>query len=472
MSYAPSLKASALLELRRRQRTQKRARATLDAFVEATAAVRLEPWQHIICARLGRLVGETGQRILIHGPPQYGKSLIISQRFPAYALAQKPTLRLRVACYNISHAERFGKVNLALLRDAQVQQRFAAEGAQVPSIAPAGEWSTKARADLLDANPSFVALGLGTGFTGMGVDTLIIDDPYKNAQEARSPAVNAMLLDWWRNVVVPRLNPDANVVVMFHRWWEGDFAGYLMAQGGWEVLRFPAIGDGGADDPTGRAVGEPLSPRFTIDHLEAKRREMGTDFEALYQGTPHPAEGALFKAKGVVLEDVAPAQARRVRRWDVAATSNGGDFTTGIRMSTADDGVYHIEDVVRGQWSPDERDAQIKATALRDGIAVHQLLPQDPGASGKAQAQAFVRLLAGFPVSTELESGDKVVRAGPLASQWNAGNVRIVRGEWNRAYLDEMLAFPLGRNDDQVDGSSGAFNWLVPNIVTYTEALY
>jgi broad-specificity NMP kinase len=63
------------------------------------------------------------------------------------------------------------------------------------------------------------------------LDDLIIDDPYKNAQEARSPAVNVMLRDWWQQVVLSRLNPDANVVVMFHRWWEGDFAGWLIEQG-------------------------------------------------------------------------------------------------------------------------------------------------------------------------------------------------------------------------------------------------
>lgn len=431
---------------------------SLAAYVEATTAIRLEPWQRIICARLERLRAETGQRLLIHGPPQFGKSLLISQRFPAWLLGRSPRRRVRVACYNVSHAIRFTGVTLELLRETAPTP-----AARPPAVAPREEWSTAARASLRDANPSMKALGLGTGFTGLGVDDLIVDDPYKNAQEARSPAHNVMLRDWWQQVVLSRLNPEANVVVMFHRWWEGDFAGWLIEQGGWELLRFPAIADGKPGDPTGRAPGEALSPRYTAAFLEQRRREMGTAFEALYQGTPTPAEGALFKAGKATFVDAAPVDAARVRRWDIAASDSRGDYTTGVLMYRKPSGGYGVEDVTRGQWSTDQRDAVIRETAELDRARgdVLQLLPQDPGAAGKSQAFYFIRLLAGFWVEAETESGDKITRADAgLASQWNAGNVELVRGPWNAPFLDELLTFPQGRNDDQVDGASGAFNRL------------
>jgi predicted phage terminase large subunit-like protein len=446
---------AALAEPARESASGNGAGGSLDAFVEATTAFALEPWQRHICARLERLRDGTAQRILIHGPPQFGKSIIISQRFPAWLLMAEPLRRVRVACYNVSHAERFTAACLSVLQDAAPTL--------VPRIAPKAEWSTHARAALNDANPSMLALGLGTGFTGLGVDDLIIDDPYKNIQEARSPAHNVMLRDWYQNVVLSRLNPQANVVVMFHRWWEGDFAGWLIEQGGWEVIRFPAIADGKPHDPTGRPVGEILSPRYTLETLEAKRAAMGTAFEALYQGTPYPAEGGLFKAGRVVFVDEAPQAAPRVRRWDIGATAGGGDYTTGVLMYK---GLrYGVEDVVRGQWDTDRRDAVIRETAERDAArygraGVTHVLPQDPGAAGKSQALAFTRLLAGLSVETERETGDKATRADPFSSQWNAGNVEVVRAPWNRAYLDEVLAFPNGKHDDQVDGSSGAFNRL------------
>lgn len=439
----------------RARRTTARGSDDLAAYVEATTAITLEPWQRLITDRLQRLVGETGQRILIHGPPQFGKSVLISQRFPAWALGRAPLLRIRTACYNVSHAARFSGVCLDLLRETAPTP-----DARPHAIASREEWSTPARTALRDANPSMKALGLGTGFTGLGVDVLIVDDPYKNAQDARSPAVNVMLRDWWQNVVVPRLNPAANVVVMFHRWWEGDFAGWLIDRGGWEIMRFPAIADGGADDPTGRAVGAMLSARYGLPFLEAKRREMGTAFEALYQGTPYPMAGGMFKAGRIAFVDAPPPGAVFVRGWDIGATADAGDHTASALLYRAPSGRYGVAHAMAGQWDTDARDAQIVATAATDRATygrVTQDLPQDPGAAGKSQALAFVKALAGHVVATSTESGDKATRADPLSSQWNAGNVDIVRGPWNQAYIDAMCAFPQGKDDHYTDASSRAF---------------
>lgn len=461
-----TISSTELLLLERERRARLRQRIpypTLSRLVETTSGLTLEPWQHIICDRLQALVHQTGQRLLIHGPPQFGKSIIISQRFPVYTLGVNPGYRVRVACYNVSHAERFSGVNLELMRDPAFIEFFPNPGARVPNRASIEEWSTVARSGKRDANPSFKPLGLGTGFTGLGVDTLVIDDPYKDRMEARSEATNAMLWGWWTDTVLPRLNPTTNVVVMFHRWWEGDFAGRLLDQGGWEMLRFPAIADGGADDPTSREIGEILSPRYSREFLEDVRRLEGTSFEALFQGTPYPAEGSMFKTGKVEFIDAMPAAARRIRGWDISDNTGTGDHTAGVLLATVR-GKYIVEDVIRGQWASDERDRIIRQTAELDGRAVTHILPQDPGQAGKGQAAAFIRLLAGFTVVTELESGSKEVRADPFSSQWNAGNVQVLRDtearRWNRAYLAEMESFPQGKFDDQVDGTSKAFNLL------------
>ena len=94
------------------------------------------------------------------------------------------------------------------------------------------------------------------------------------------------------------------------------------------------------------------------------------------------------------------------------------------------------------------------------------------GAAGKDQARHFTRLLSGYSVATERETGDKVTRADPFASQWTAGNVRVIRAAWNKAYVDELLAFPNGKNDDQVDGSSGGYNALAMTPATAPQPSY
>jgi len=316
---------------------------------------------------------------------------------------------------------------------------------------------------LLDANPSFKALGLGTGFTGLGADTLIIDDPYKNREDALSEAVNASVWGWWSDVVLPRLNPATNVVVMFHRWQDEDLAGRLIQQGGWELLRFPAIADGGDNDPTERELGAPLSPRYPIPYLEDVKRKQGSSFYALYQGTPRAPEGDYFKRGWFEVVGAVPVGCSYVRYWDLAAgTSSQADYTAGVLMARSQDGYFYVVDVRHDRWAASERNATIKQRAILDRQqygAVSTYIEQAPGLSQEPTLD-LVRQLAGFTVYADKVNKDKVSRAEPFQAQAQAGNVKILDAAWNGFYLDELCAFPTGAHDDLVDGSSGAFNQL------------
>ncbi len=113
---------------------------------------------------------------------------------------------------------------------------------------------------------------------------------------------------------------------------------------------------------------------------------------------------------------------------------------------------------MRGQFGTSRRDATIRHTALQDGIPVKVVGEQEPGSGGKESAENFIRLLSGFSVRTERATGSKELRADPFSSQLNAGNVKLVAGEWNKEFIEELRKFPRGKNDDQVDAVSLAFN--------------
>jgi predicted phage terminase large subunit-like protein len=268
------------------------------------------------------------------------------------------------------------------------------------------------------------------------------------------------------------------------RWHEDDLAGRLLREqaGEWVVLRLPAIAETqterdagdrllnlptGQPDPLGRQPGEPLCPaRFSLDALEALRRDVGSlAWAGQYQGVPRQPEGNRFKKAWFTTVDAAPYRCQRVRYWDKAATEGDGDFTAGVLMARAPDGVYYIEDIQRGQWSPAQRDAVMLATARRDALryghgAIRIVVEQEPGSGGRESAMSSIKLLAGHSVKADKVTGSKEVRAEPFASQAEGGNVRIVRGPWNAAFLDEVAAFPNGAHDDQLDAGAGAFNWL------------
>jgi predicted phage terminase large subunit-like protein len=158
-----------------------------------------------------------------------------------------------------------------------------------------------------------------------------------------------------------------------------------------------------------------------------------------------------------------PAGARKVRGWDLAASkakvgssAAGPAYTAGVRLSEKD-GVYYVEHVLRERGSPADVDRLIKNTAAMDGQSVRISIPQDPGQAAKGQVLAFAKLLAGFDVRFSTESGDKESRALPVSAQAEVGNVKIVKGLWNDAFLEEITSFPVGTYKDQTDALSRAF---------------
>lgn len=117
--------------------------------------------------------------------------------------------------------------------------------------------------------------------------------------------------------------------------------------------------------------------------------------------------------------------------------------------------------IVREQFETNKRNVLMKTTARNDGLTLKQRNPQDPGQAGKSQVPALAKLLAGHNLHFSPESGDKVVRATPLASQINAGNVSMLKAPWNEPFKEECRMFPNGTNNDQVNGAARGFNGLL-----------
>ena len=458
------------LELRRRERHRKRRGvASLADYVEATSNIRLDLWQQDLCSRLDDVINSTGRRVLIHAPPQYGKSIIVSQRLPTFAIAKNPTLRVKLAAFNVSHATNFSEINRDLMHSPEFIEMFPDDGLRVRKNAKGDEWSTRARIALRDAQPSMKALGLISGFVGQGADLLIIDDPYSSPEDAKSKAINQKVWNFWDETARVRLNEKTNVIVMFHRYVENDLAGRLLATGEFELWRYAAIADGDYQcpvtktkyaDPLGRQAGEPLSPRFSAQFLEKQQRSQFV-WLSQFQGRPTSAEGDFFKVINFD-EKVSAAPANLVRlcrAWDLA-DSTDGDYTVGVLIGLGKDGNLYVLDVVRKRYLTDERDKLIKSTTLSDaqryGRRVITRLPQDPGQAGRGQVKHFARLLAGYTLRFYPVTGSKEIRADGFASQVNVGNVKLVEAAWNYDFIEELRTFPRGTYDDQVDAASDA----------------
>ena len=126
-------------------------------------------------------------------------------------------------------------------------------------------------------------------------------------------------------------------------------------------------------------------------------------------------------------------------------------------MARLKDGSFVVMDMVRGRWNADVREKIILKTAHKDKRKTNIIIEQEPGSGGKESAQNTIRMLAGFKVVKERPQGDKIFRADPFSVQVNNSNVKMLRGSWNKDFINEFKHFPLSRFKDQVDAASMAF---------------
>ena len=407
----------------------------------------------LLLARLEELSRGEIDRLMVLMPPGSAKSTYASVIFPAWWFTQHPASSVIAASHTADLAEHFGRQ----VRNMIVEQASLVGYRLVADNRAAARWETTERGQ-------YFATGVRGPITGRRADLAIIDDPIKSHADADSIDARDQLWTWYRSILLTRLRPKARIVLVMNRWHEDDLAGRLLAAQAaeWTCLCLPALAEPG--DPLGRALGAPLWPEWEdLADLTRKREGVGErDWAGMFQQRPNALQGSLFKTRAIrpVTPPLAPA-AIVVRAWDLAATAMDGrndpDWTVGLKLARDEAGRCTVLDVVRLRGSPREIEDAILRTAKADGLSVIVGLPQDPGQAGKTQVAYLTAALAGHRVISSRETGSKFLRANPVASQVEAGNLAVLTATWNHAFLRELAEFPSGRKDDQVDALSRAF---------------
>lgn len=398
-------------------------------------------------------------RLLINMPPRYMKSIAVSVMWPVWEWTKRPELRFMFSTYAGSLSDDHSTQRRTILQSDWFREHW---GHQVKIVTDSIETVANDRRGVFTAT-SFT----GTA-TGKGGNRVVIDDPH-NPKKAESDTERATTLRLFDTTFSNRLNDkkrDAVVVVM-QRLHQKDVSARCMELG-YVHLCLPCESEGRTTvvfPMSGRTLvredGDLLWPeREGPKEVAAIRAAMGSyGYAGQYQQRPAPLGGGMFKSFPVV--DAVPRDVvARVRYWDKAGSEGRGDWTAGVKMAMTSDGRFFVEHVVRGQWSAGARERIIKDTATADGPHTIVYVEQEPGSGGKESAESTVKNLAGFVVKIDKVTGDKVSRARPYAAQTEIGNVYLLRGAWNAAFIDEHQIFPNGDHDDMVDGGSGSFNKL------------
>lgn len=401
-------------------------------------------------------------RLMVFLPPRHGKSEFISKYFSAWYLGTFPDRRVILTSYEADFAAQWGRRARELIEE-HGKLSFTEKIEVMPDSSSASRWDIKGHTG------GMVTAGVGGPITGKGADLAIIDDPVKNAEQASSKTYRDKAWEWYQSTLYTRLEPNGAIILIMTRWNQGDLAGRIledMQQGGeqWEVINLPAIAE--SNDQIARPVGTPLWPeRFGLPELEKIKRTVGSYYwAALYQQRPTPQEGGMFKRQWFEIVDDYPRQCRKVRRWDLAASQQKGDWTSGLLLGEWQ-GIFYVIDLQHVRENPAGVEALVRQTAERDSISTMIRMEQEPGSSGVNTIDNYARrVLVGYTFKGVPSTGPKEVRAQPVSAAAEAGNIKIVRGPWNAAFLDEVTLFPNGDHDDIVDVLSGAFTDLTLGI--------
>ena len=306
-----------------------------------------------------------------------------------------------------------------------------------------------------------------------GGDTIIVDDPL-NANEAQSEVARKKVIDWYGGTLVSRLNDKrtGTIIAVMQRLHEDDLAGHLLRQGGWIHLDMPAIAledevvDLGHGKTHRRRVGDVLHPeRESQAALDRIKREIGSLlFSAQYQQRPVPLEGNLIRRAWFRHYEPAELPAavypsKVVQSWDVAMTTGDHNDYSVCTTWLADKNDFYLLDVFRGRL--EYPDLRRKVIALAEARRPATILVEDagPGMNLLQDLQHSMPPGLNRPIGVKPE-GSKLERMAAQSAKIEAGQVHLpTSAPWLGDFLTELLAFPNGRHDDQVDSVSQFLCW-------------
>lgn len=448
-------------------------RSNLLAFSKAIMPDYQIGWVHReICAKLMefyvRVKEKDSPRLILTMPPRHGKSQLSSRNFPSWGFGIDPNIHFINASYSSNLAESMNRDVQKIMQSDNYGQIFPSTNL-LRNKKNNGVKSVKTSSffEIPGYSGSLQSAGVDGGITGRGADILSIDDPFKNRKEADSPTIRNNVWDWYASTAYTRLSPGGGILVTVTRWHEDDLVGRLldaMKHGGkdnWTIINYPAIAE---RDERFRKKGEALHPeRFNIEALQRIKANIGEyEWSALYQQRPTPRGGGIIKKKWIRHWQTLPrAYDRIIQSWDFTfGKSDTSDRVSGQVWMKAG-GNYYLIDNNTDKMDFVEQQRAIEAMSNKWPQAVQKVV--EAKANGAAIISSMSSRISG--IKPYEPRGSKEARLYAVSPVFESGNVYLPTESpeypWVRDYENELLSFPNGQYDDQVDATTMALDELI-----------
>lgn len=448
-------------------------RSLLDFAARLIPSYKTPPHIRLIAEHLERLERRDICRLRISLPPRAGKTLLAVKLFVAWYIGRHPEHEVACCSYN----EDTASVSTRQIRDYLSDERYPFETRIRSDSSAAYRMNTT-------QGGAIIAAGITSSLTGRGAHVLVLDDMAKDYASATSETVTQAVLDWYMTVASTRLYPDSIVLCIGTRWSERDLQQTIIDDddGEWTHLVLPAVCEE-EGDPLGRAIGDVLWPDvFTPEFVAKQKQTLGSDhFSALYQCSPVPRGGSLFKIDWFSQRydpNALPSGVPTIVPWQSGvwqaplvappllkilavdgswAKTLHSDYSAFVVVGTDGSRIY-VLDVWRNRLQLPELERALLAMYVKhrpESIVI------EAAASGDALIASLRRTLLPI-VASRPQGTSKEARWQAIAPLCEAGRVLLPReAQWLPMFLKEMLTVPASRHDDMVD----AFALAVSNVM-------
>lgn len=453
----------------------------------------ITPAVELVSRKIEQVLRSRRKRLMISAPPQEFKSMLCAVTTPIRALQLHPNWRVMLLTYADGLAEEHSRSARALIQQFGSGVVDSLTGQPLPDrlgISLHPQLATASNWRIAEGDGGLVAAGRDATITGKRADLLIVDDPFKNMQEADSHAMRTKIIEWYHSVATTRLAPGASIIIIQTRWHPEDLCGQLLTHDKalerelreWHYINIPAISHPAIPDALNRPPGVALESARgrTAEDFQAIERSVGKRvWNALYQGSPTPPEGGLFSQKWFDDHRLAELPERtRVRIVAVDPAESGeGDEAGVIAASLLPDGRIALThdwsgQMTSDQWAKRAVDLALATEASHIFIETYtagttytnvvlteiRARLKDPtfGPQARVQLTALLNRIQGWR-----GTGDAVARSGLLRQAVEVGTC-VVLGHELAAMEDQAVNWTVGRHQpDRVAASVIAHERLV-----------
>jgi predicted phage terminase large subunit-like protein len=453
------------------------ANKTLLGFTKYTMPTFDPTWFHTQYYAILDLFAEgIIKKLIVTVPPQHGKSEGSTRRLPAYILGKDPDNRVAVASYNTPFARKFNRDIQRIIDTPEYANVFPGTKINTKHVVTVNTYLRNAdEFEVINRLGSLTAVGRGGALTGKSVDTLIIDDIYKDYMEGNSPTILDNAWDWYVTVAGTRLHNESKQLIVFTRWNEADLVGRLEQKDGvieidaipdeidpsvWYKINYPAISTGRKTPLDPRENGEPLWPeRHNLEGLHKSRAREPEIFESLYQGNPKPREGLLYDSFATY--DTLPESYGVYNYTDTADT--GADFLCSVNYMVGKDQKAYVLSVLYTDAPMETTEPQTAGLLDIDNVSRSKVESNNGGRGFARSVQKLVK--SGVSVTWFHQSKNKEARiytasAGVQRDVVFPSNWAIKWPNFYTAMVTYRKKFSANKHDDAPDTVTGIYETL------------